>query len=47
MNQKYLMDFQHGAGIPALKSDKLTKLLIPVPPIKIQDKIVQILEQIH
>ena len=45
MNQKYLMDFQHGAGIPALKSDKLTKLLIPVPPIKIQEKIVQILDK--
>ena len=45
MNQKYLMDFQHGAGIPALKSDKLTKLLIPIPPIKIQDKIVQILDK--
>ena len=45
MNQIYLMDFQHGAGIPALKSDKLTKLLIPVPPIKIQDKIVQILDK--
>lgn len=45
MNQKYLMDFQHGAGIPELKSDKLTKLLIPVPPIKIQEKIVQILDK--
>ena len=45
MNQKYLMDFQHGAGIPALKSDKLTKLLIPVPPLKIQEKIVQILDK--
>ena len=45
MNQKYLMDFQHGAGIPALKSDKLTKLLIPVPPIKTQEKIVQILDK--
>ena len=45
MNQKYLMDFQHGAGIPALKSDKLTKLLIPVAPIKIQEKIVQILDK--
>ena len=45
MNQIYLMDFQHGAGIPALKSDKLTKLLIPVPPIKIQEKIVQILDK--
>lgn len=46
MNQKYLMDFQHGAGIPALKSDKLTKLLIPVPPIKTQEKIVQILDKL-
>ena len=45
MNQKYLMDFQHGAGIPALKSDKLTKLLIPVAPIKIQEKIVQTLDK--
>ena len=45
MNQKYLMDFQHGAGIPALKSDKLTKLLIPIPPLKIQEKIVQILDK--
>lgn len=45
MNQKYLMDFQHGAGIPALKSDKLNKLLIPVAPIKIQEKIVQILDK--
>ena len=45
MNQKYLMDFQYGAGIPALKSDKLTKLLIPVPPIKIQEKIVKKLDK--
>lgn len=45
MNQKYLMDFQHGAGIPALKSDKLTKLLIPISPLEIQEKIVQILDK--
>ena len=45
MNQKYLMDFQHGAGIPALKSDKLSKLLIPIPPLEIQEKIVQILDK--
>lgn len=45
MNQKYLMDFQHGAGIPALKSDKLSKLLIPIPPLKIQEKIAQILDK--
>lgn len=45
MNQKYLMDFQHGAGIPALKADKLTKLLLPIPPQEIQEKIVQILDK--
>ena len=45
MNQKYLMDFQHGAGIPALKSDKLSKLLIPIPPLEIQEKILQILDK--
>ena len=45
MNQKYLMYFQHGAGIPALKSDKLSKLLIPIPPLEIQEKIVQILDK--
>lgn len=45
MNQSYLMDFQYGAGIPALKSDKLTKMLLPIPPLKIQKKIVQILDK--
>lgn len=45
MNQKYLMDFQHGAGIPALKADKLSKLLLPIPPLEIQEKIVQILDK--
>lgn len=45
MNQKFLMDFQHGAGIPALKADKLSKLLLPVPPLEIQEKIVQILDK--
>ena len=45
MNQKYLMDFQHGAGIPALKADKLSKLLLPIPPLEIQEKIVQKLDK--
>ena len=44
MKQSYLMDFQHGAGIPALKSDKITKMPLPLPPLKIQEEIVQILE---
>lgn len=45
MNQNYLMEFQHGAGIPALRSDKLTKLKIPLPPLKIQQEIVKILDK--
>ncbi|HEM6253563.1 TPA: restriction endonuclease subunit S [Streptococcus suis] len=45
MKQSYLMDFQHGAGIPALKSDKITKMPLPLPPLKIQEKIVQILDK--
>lgn len=45
MNQNYLMEFQHGAGIPALKSDKLTKLKMPIPPLEIQNEIVKILDK--
>lgn len=45
MNQSYLMDFQYGAGIPALKSDKLTKMLLPIPPLKIQEEIVKTLDK--
>lgn len=45
MNQNYLMEFQHGAGIPALKSDKLTKLKMPIPPLEIQQEIVKILDK--
>ena len=45
MKQSYLMDFQHGAGIPALKSDKITKMPLPLPPLKIQEEIVQILDK--
>ena len=45
MKQSYLMDFQHGAGIPALKSDKITKMPLPLPPLKIQEEIVKILDK--
>lgn len=45
MKQNYLMEFQHGAGIPALKSDKLIKLKIPLPPLEIQEEIVKILDK--
>ena len=45
MKQSYLMEFQHGAGIPALKLEKLANLQIPLPPLKIQQEIVQILDK--
>lgn len=45
MKQSYLMEFQHGAGIPALKLEKLANLQIPVPPLKIQQEIVKILDK--
>lgn len=45
MKQSYLMDFQHGAGIPALKSDKITKMILPLPPLEIQKEIAQILDK--
>ena len=45
MKQSYLMDFQHGAGIPALKSDKITKMILPLPPLEIQKEIVALLDK--
>ncbi|MHB9781573.1 restriction endonuclease subunit S [Streptococcus sp. 10F2] len=45
MKQSYLMDFQHGAGIPALKSDKITKMILPVPSLENQRKIAQTLDK--
>ena len=39
------MEFQHGAGIPALKLEKLANLQVPLPPLKIQQEIVQILDK--
>lgn len=45
MNQGYLMESQHGSGIPALKQDKILKIEIPIPDKKIQEKIVQTLDK--
>ncbi len=42
--QNKLMECQHGAGIPALKSDKISKLSIPLPPLPVQHEIVRILD---
>ena len=43
-NESYLQQMQHGAGIPALNRDKVKNLLIPVPPIEVQEEIVRILD---
>lgn len=40
----YLQQMQHGAGIPALNREKVKNLLIPVPPIEVQEEIVRILD---
>ena len=42
--QENFMTFQHGAGIPALKSDKIKTFQIPLPPLTIQTEIVRILD---
>lgn len=41
----YLQQMQHGAGIPALNREKVKNLLIPVPPIEVQEEIVKILDR--
>ncbi len=36
---------QHGAGIPALNRNKINDILIPLPPIEVQEEIVKILDR--
>ena len=43
--EKFFMNSQHGAGIPALAISKLNKHLIPVPPLSVQEEIVRILDK--
>ena len=43
-SEKNLQQMQHGAGIPSLNRDKVKNLLIPVPPIEVQEEIVRILD---
>ena len=43
--EKFFMNSQHGAGIPALATSKLNKHLIPVPPLSVQQEIVRILDK--
>lgn len=45
LNQEKLAEKQHGAGIPALRTGEISSLLIPVPPLKIQEEIVGILDK--
>ena len=45
LNQEKLTEKQHGAGIPALKTSEILDLLIPVPPLSIQQEIVNILDK--
>ena len=43
-SEQILMQAKHGAGIPGLNRDKVKNLIIPVPPLPIQDEIVRILD---
>ena len=43
-SEQILMQSKHGAGIPGLNRDKVKKLIVPVPPLPIQEEIVRILD---
>ena len=43
-SEKILMQAKHGAGIPGLNRDKVKNLIMPVPPLPIQEEIVRILD---
>ena len=43
--EKKLQECQYGAGIPALGKSTVSKLLIPVPPIPVQQEIVNLLDK--
>lgn len=45
MKQITFMQCQYGAGIPALAKSELQNLLIPIPPLETQQKIVKILDK--
>ena len=38
------MQAKHGAGIPGLNRDKVKNLIMPIPPLPIQEEIVRILD---
>lgn len=43
-SEQLLMQSKHGAGIPGLNRNKVKNLLVPVPPLPIQEEIVRILD---
>ncbi len=45
LNQTLLMGRQHGAGIPALNASEILELSIPIAPLSVQEKIVEILDK--
>ena len=40
----FIQQCQQGAGIPSVNSDKIKKILIPLPPLSIQQEIVSVLD---
>lgn len=44
-SEQILMQAKHGAGIPGLNRDKVKNLIMPVPPLEIQEEIVRILDR--
>ena len=45
LNQEKLTEKQHGAGIPALRTNEISKIQIPIPPLAIQKEIAVILDK--
>ena len=45
LNEEKLTQKQHGAGIPALRTDELLSLQLPIPPLAVQAEIVEILDK--
>ena len=43
-SEQALMQSKHGAGIPGLNRDKVRNLIIPIPPLPVQEEIVRILD---
>ncbi len=42
--EQRLMQSKHGAGIPGLNRDKIRNLIIPIPPLAVQEEIARILD---